>query len=152
MAQSYVRQPDSYTPQAAFIFEGVTGDVIGDFPSLMLRHGAAGYEIDRADVSLGTPSQALIVATATGFSDSYQHVIEEILTTDNEQGGTTNLLVRADIVYLEGLHGGAVFSVGSIAWCSALSYRNGNNDVSRITENVLRRFAAEDPLPGGSIA
>lgn len=152
VAQAYVRQPDSYTPQAAFIFEGVTGDVIGDFPSLMLRHGAAGYEIDRADVSLGTPSQALILATASGFSDSYQHVIEEILTTDNEQGGTTNPLVRADIVYLEGLHGGAVFSVGSIAWCSALSYRDGNNDVSRITENVLRRFAAEDALPGGAIA
>ena len=51
---------------AAFIFEGVKGDVIGDFPSLMLRHGAAGYEIDRADVALGTPPQALILATATG--------------------------------------------------------------------------------------
>jgi N,N-dimethylformamidase len=149
-ARPYIRQPDSYTPRAAFIFEGVSSDVIGDFPSLMLRHGAAGYEIDRADVALGTPSQALILATATGFSDSYQHVVEEILTTDNEQGGTTNPLVRADIVYFEGLHGGAVFSVGSIAWCSALSYNDGDNDVSRITENVLRRFAADDPLPGGT--
>ena len=64
--------------------------IIGDFPSLMLRHGAAGYEIDRADVALGTPSQALMLATATGFSDSYQHVVEEILSTDNERGGTTN--------------------------------------------------------------
>ena len=151
-ARPYIRQPDSYTPRAAFIFEGVSSDVIGDFPSLMLRHGAAGYEIDRADAALGTPPQALLLATATDFSDSYQHVVEEILSTDNEQGGTTNSLVRADIVYFDGLHGGAVFSVGSIAWCSALSFNDCDNDVSRITENVLRRFAADNPLPGGSTA
>ena len=35
---------------------------------------------------------------------------------------------------------------------AALSYNDGDNDVSRITENVLRRFIAEDPLPSGSIA
>jgi N,N-dimethylformamidase len=93
----------------------------------------------------------LILATATGFSDSYQHVVEEILSTDNEQGGTTNPLVRADIVYFEGPHGGAVFSVGSIAWCAALSYNDSDNDVSRITENVLRHFAEDDRLPGSLI-
>jgi N,N-dimethylformamidase len=146
-AQPYVRQPDSYSPRAAFIFEGVNGDVIGDFPSLMLRHGAAGYEIDRADVALGTPNHALILASATGFSDSYQHVVEEMLSTDDEQGGTNNPLVRADVVFFEGPNGGAVFSVGSIAWCSALSANDGDNDVSRITENVLRRFAADKLLP-----
>ena len=151
VARPYVRQPDSYTPQASFIFDGVKDGVIGDFRSLMLRHGAAGYEIDRADVALGTPSQALILATATGFSDSYQHVVEEILSTDNERGGTTNPLVRADIVYFEGPDGGAVFSVGSIAWCAVLSYNDGDNDVSRITENVLRHFAEDDRLPGSSI-
>jgi N,N-dimethylformamidase len=55
--------------------------------------------------------------------------------------------VRADIVYFEGPKGGAVFSVGSIAWLGALSYNDGNNNVSRITENVLRRFASPEPLP-----
>src|SRR4051812_3773636 len=148
VARPYVRQPDSYTPPAAFIFAGVTGDVIGDFPSLMLRHGAAGYEFDRADASLGTPPHALMLATAMGFSDSYQHVVEDILSPDNERGGTTSPLVRADIVNFEGPHGGAVFSVGSIAWCGALSYRDGDNNVSRITENVLRHFAEDDRLPG----
>jgi N,N-dimethylformamidase len=141
-ARPYVRQPDSYSPRAAFIFEGVTGEMIGDFPSLMLRHGAAGYEIDRADAALGTPPHALLLATATGFSDSYQHVVEEILSTDGEQGGTVNPDVRADMVFFEGPNGGAVFSVGSIAWCSALSYNDGDNDVSRVTENVLHRFMA----------
>jgi N,N-dimethylformamidase len=143
-SRPYVLQPDSDDPRAAFIFEGVSGETIGDFPSLMLRHGAAGYEIDRADFALGTPPHALIVATASGFSDSYQHVVEEILSTDGERGGTASPLVRADMVYFEGSNGGAVFSVGSIAWCGSLSYNNGDNDVSRVTENVLRRFMADE--------
>jgi N,N-dimethylformamidase len=145
-AQPYVRLSDSDDPRAAFIFAGVPNRTIGDFPSLMLRRGAGGYEIDRADTALGTPPHALILATATGFSDSYQHVIEELLSTDSEQGGTVNPLVRADMVFFEGPNGGAVFSVGSIAWTSSLSYNNGDNDVSRITENVLRRFAANEPF------
>lgn len=146
-AMPYVRQPDSDDPRAAFIFQGVADEVIGDFPSLMLRHGAAGYEIDRADPALGTPPHALVLATATGFSDSYQHVVEEILSTDGERGGTVSPLVRADMVYFEGPQGGAVFSVGSIAWLGALSYNDADNNVSRITENVLRRFASAEPLP-----
>ena len=145
-SRPYVRMPDSHDPRAAFIFEGVDGETIGDFPSLMLRHGAAGYEIDRADFALCTPPHALVLATAAGFSDSYQHVVEEILSTDGERGGTASPLVRADMVYFEGPNGGAVFSVGSIAWCGALSYNRGDNDVSRITENVLRRFMDDAPL------
>jgi N,N-dimethylformamidase len=146
-ARPYTRQPASYDPRAAFIFAGVSGETIGDFPSLMLRHGAAGYEIDRADAALGTPPHALVLATATGFSDSYQHVVEELKESDSQQGGTVSPLVRADMVYFEGQNGGAVFSVGSIAWCSALSFNEGDNDVSRITGNVLRRFATDESLP-----
>jgi N,N-dimethylformamidase len=46
------------------------------------------------------------------------------------------------MVYFEAPNGGAVFSVGSIAYCGALSRNGYDNNVSRITENVLRRFAA----------
>lgn len=145
-SRPYDRLPASDDPRAAFIFEGVPERVIGDSPSLMLRHGAAGYEIDRADVALGTPPHALVLASATGFSDSYQHVVEEVLSTDNERGGTQSPLVRADLVFFEGPRGGAVFSVGSIAWCGSLSYNGGENPVSRVTENVLRRFADPEPF------
>jgi N,N-dimethylformamidase len=51
------------------------------------------------------------------------------------------------MVYLEYPNGGGVFSTSSIAWCGSLSFNNYSNNVSRITENVLRRFAAEEPLP-----
>ena len=74
--------------------------------------GAAGFEVDRADAALGTPPHALVMATATGFSDVYQHVVEEVLLSDSKQGGTVNPLVKGDIVYFEGPKGGAVFSVG----------------------------------------
>ncbi|HEY7029761.1 MAG TPA: LamG domain-containing protein [Thermomicrobiales bacterium] len=158
-SRPYHRQPDSFDPRAAFIFEGIGDDeVIGDFPSLTLRHGAAGYEIDRAAPSLGTPPHALVVATATGFSDSYQHVIEECLMSTPHEGGTMQPLVRADVVYFEGPNGGAVFSTGSIAWCGCLSSNHYDNNVSRITDNVLRRFAGSwlgprpprPPNPGGT--
>ena len=50
------------------------------------------------------------------------------------------------MVFFETPRGGAVFSVGSIAWFGALSYNRFGNNVSRITENVLRRFASDQPL------
>ena len=49
------------------------------------------------------------------------------------------------MVFYEALHGGAVFSTSSIAWAGALSHNGYQNNVSRITENVIRRFL--DPAP-----
>jgi N,N-dimethylformamidase len=140
----YQRQPGSFDPRAAFIFAGIGKDeLIGDFPSLVLNHGAAGFELDRADIALGTPPHALILASSSGYSDSYQHVVEEVLISDSRQGGTVNPRVRADMVYFECPNGGAVFSTGSIAWCGSLSYNNYDNNVSRVTDNVLRRFVED---------
>ena len=63
--------------------------------------------------------------------------------SDSMQGGSTNPLVKGDMVYFEGPNNGAVFSVGSIAWCGSLSENDYMNNVSRITENVLKKFASE---------
>ena len=49
-------------------------------------------------------------------------------------------LVRADMVYFETANGGAVFSTGSITFCGSLSHNQYDNNISRIVENVLRRF------------
>ncbi len=68
-------------------------------------------------------------------------------TSDSRQGGTVNPLVKADLAFAEYPNGGAVFSTGSIAWSGALYFNNYTNNVSRITENVLRRFAADAPIP-----
>ena len=144
-SRPYFRQPDSANPRAAFIFEGVSDDEpIGDFGLVM--GGAGGYETDRADIGLGTPPHALVLATTTGFSDNYEPVIEEVLVPDSRHGDPSGSPVRGDMVFFEGPKGGAVFSTGSIAWCGSLSWNDYDNNVSRITENVLRRFDSSEPF------
>jgi N,N-dimethylformamidase len=44
------------------------------------------------------------------------------------------------MVFFETPSGGAVFSTSSIAYSGSLSDNNYENNISRITENVLRRF------------
>jgi N,N-dimethylformamidase len=146
----YHRLEGSYDPRAAFIFAGIGKDeVIGNFG--LKQGGAGGVEIDRAGYSMGTPPHALILASATGFSDHYQLIFEAESVGDysrgRRRGGSQNPLVRTDLVYFEGPDGGGVFSVGSIAWCGSLSHNNYSNNVSRIMKNVLGRFSSDTELP-----
>ena len=67
-------------------------------------------------------------------------VCEEILINAPGMCGGEHPLVRADMVFFETPSGGAVFSTSSISWAGSLSHNNYNNNVSRITENVLKRF------------
>ena len=55
--------------------------------------------------------------------------------------------MRADIVVHRRPEGGAVFSVGSIAWTGCLAADDAN-PVSRVTENALRELASERPFAG----
>ena len=55
--------------------------------------------------------------------------------------------VHADMVYFETPNNGAVFSVGSMCWCASLSHNGYDNNVSRITENVLDAFSNSIDLP-----
>jgi len=139
-ATGYERRPDSHDVRASFVFEGIgTDEVIGDFGRVM--GGAAGDELDRLDHILGTPPHALWLATSSGrHTDCYQYVVEDIKETEGGQGGTENPRVRADMVLFETPNGGAVFSVGSINWCGSLAHSNYENNVSRITNNVLETF------------
>ena len=131
-------------PEAAFIFAGIAGDAVIGADGLVLG-GAAGHELDRADRALGTPSHALVVATASGFTDAYQPFTEEVMIIDGKQGAATNPNMRADVVFFDLPGGGAVFSAGSMCWCACLSQDRYDNALARITGNVLRRF--RDPAP-----
>ncbi|MGQ4807601.1 N,N-dimethylformamidase beta subunit [Candidatus Entotheonellaceae bacterium PAL068K] len=140
----YKRTPESFSPRVAFIFAGI-GDTehIGDFG--LIGGGAAGWEVDRADASLGTPPHALVIARATNFSSVYHWVKEELTHTHSASTGDTCPFVRCDMVFYETPNGGAVFSTSSIAWAGALAHNGYANNVSRLTENVMRRFL--DPTP-----
>ena len=61
--------------------------------------GAAGIEIDRYDLALGTPPHARVLASSEPFTDNYPLVQEEIYFMTPGLGGTQNPWVRADLVY-----------------------------------------------------
>jgi N,N-dimethylformamidase len=71
---------------------------------------------------------------------------EELTHTHSAINGETCPLVRCDMVFYETPRGGAVFSTSSIAWAGALAHNDYDNNVSRITENVVRRFLDPKPL------
>jgi N,N-dimethylformamidase len=135
----YRRMPGSRDPRAAWIFEGVAGEGFGDYG--LSGEGAAGYELDRADPRLGTPADAIVIATSEHLPDGYVVVPEDLLShVLTWNGEPVRDLLRADMVYLERPGGGAVFSVGSITFCGSLSHNGYHNDISRIVDNVLKRF------------
>jgi N,N-dimethylformamidase len=141
--QWYERTEASFDPRAAFIFEGIAeDDRIGDFGIL---GGAAGLELDAADAALGTPAHALVLARSTGHSNVYLLTVEEMMSTHPSVDGLDNPLVRAELVFFETPSGGAVFATSSIAWSASLSHQRYNNNVARITGNVVHRFL--DPTP-----
>ena len=144
----YRRMPDSYHRSVAWMFEGVEGEVFGS-EGLGLG-GAAGIEIDRYDLTLGTPPHARILASSEPFTDNYPLVQEEIFFMTPGLGGTQHPFVRADVVYFTTPNHGAVFATGSIAWGSALPCRNFDNPISRLTKNVVDAFLKDGALPGAS--
>jgi N,N-dimethylformamidase len=140
----YRRKPESFDPRASFIFEGIGDDeLIGNFG--LIGGGAAGLELDRYDHALGTPPHALLLASSENHTATYLLVVEDILFNFLGTDGTQNELVRGDLVFFETPNGGAVFSVSSMAWAGSLFHNEYDNNVSHITENVLRRFL--DPTP-----
>ena len=141
----YQRTRDSFDPRAEFIFEGIGEDeIIGDFG--YLGDGASGSEIDAVDPLLGTPAHTLVVASSEGHSENTLIVPDEIGFHHVAMDGVQSPLVRADMTFFETPGGGAVFSVGSIAWGASLPHNGYDNNVSRISATVIGRFLSESPF------
>jgi N,N-dimethylformamidase len=139
----YRRTPASRNPRARFIFDGIEDEILGDFG--VAWGGAAGLELDAFNPSLGSPAWALVVASSEDHSNAFQLVNEEINVSFAGADGRFSPAVRADMVFYEHPGGGAVFSTGSIAYVGSLAHKGYDNNVSRLTLNVLRRFL--DPAP-----
>jgi N,N-dimethylformamidase len=128
----FVRQPASFESRHAFVFEGIGRDeVIGDFG---LNLGtAAGFEMDSVqewpwdDL---TPEPAVLARASHPWLFATARV---------------PVAPVADIALTAYPGGGAVFAAGSVTWTGSLSHNGYANNVSRITENVLRRFLAAPP-------
>lgn len=137
----YKRTSSSNDPRAEFIFDGLEGvDILGDFG--FFGGGAAGFELDRADVALGTPDHALVIAKSESHNNLYTGAHEELLKANPE--GADASKIHADMTFFETASGGAVFSTGSITFAGSLPYLNYNNNIAMLMSNVLRRFIAEE--------
>ena len=135
----YRRKPGGDDARAAWILEGVDEEILGNFG--LSAGGAAGFELDRADVRLGTPEHALVIASSENHQPSFIAVLEDQLNQRATYTGVPHQqLIRADIVYFKTPNGGAVFSVGSITFCGSLSHQNYDNNISKMIDNVLKRF------------
>lgn len=140
---SHYRQlPDARASRAAWILDGIrTDELIGGFG--LSGHGAAGFELDRADKRLGTPSHAVVLASSEGHEPEAPWVLvpeEQLTHITTWAGKPATELIRADLTFFETPNNGAVFSTGSITFCGSLLHNKGNNNVSRLIRNVLDRF------------
>jgi N,N-dimethylformamidase len=141
----YRRAPDADNPRAAFAFEGVPDEIIGDFG--LIGGGAAGIELDCINTALGSPPNMLRLASSENHTALVMLVNEEFGVVPTALGGDLNPRVKADLAFCETPSGGAIFATGSIAWCGSLSHNRYDNNVSRITANVLKRFLDPEPFP-----
>lgn len=140
VGSAYRRTAASHDDAYSWVFEGVRDELFGGFG--YSGGGAAGFELDRLDHRLGSPLNAVVLASSEGHERKDFIVVHEerlgVQTTIT--GETLEQLIRADMTYVEKNHGGAVFSVGSITYCGSLPHNGYHNDISRLTFNVLNRF------------
>jgi N,N-dimethylformamidase len=137
----YRIQPGARDPRVAFVMDGVNAEtILGNHGTQ--GGGAAGEELDRWDASLGSPHHALVIASSENHRPGMLRVKEELHMSIPHASDPN---VRADMTFFETPSGGAVFSTGSISYAGALATFGYDNDIARLTGNVLRRFL--DPTP-----
>ena len=137
----YRRTKASFTEKLAWIFDGISDEIIGDFG--YSGGGAAGYELDRAESRLGTPENAVVIAVSENHPDHFMLPPEQWLThVKTWSGPPKEELIRADMLYFTVPGGGQVFSTGSITFTGSLPWNGFDNNISRLLLNVLDRFTA----------
>ena len=140
-AVPFVRTKASDDDRVAFAFDGVKERTLGE-AGLHLG-AAAGWEVDCSDPAAGTPPHAVVLAEAMLPPHDYAAFMDT--ATSSSLATADPDALRAEVVFFETNGGGAVFSVGSIAYAACLSEDRYANALSRLTANVLERFM--DPQP-----
>ncbi len=127
---AFERTEAARDPRYRFVFDGLEDDEpIGGFGAGV---GGAGYEMDAVfPEPLPGIESAVLLARATHPTFYGPRRVP--------------LTPAADLAFRETGSGGAVFAAGSVTWTALLSHAGGRNSVSRVTENVLRRFVSTPP-------
>jgi N,N-dimethylformamidase len=130
LARPFERLPASTRPEVAFVFEGIESETIG-------AHGPHGgvvfQEWDNAYGSTATIAP-LVLARSSSHSVATRWF------------GAVKRRNHADMTFTSNEAGGAIFSASSMGWALALQSNGGENDVARITSNVIRRFLRPEPF------
>ncbi|TDG03333.1 N,N-dimethylformamidase large subunit [Paraburkholderia guartelaensis] len=122
------------------LLKDISGPLFGGYG--LSGGGAAGFELDSTEPADGTPAGVTILARSEGHSAAFGPALDALLShTTTRARKTPDTLIRSEIIYYETGYGGAVFSVGSITFCGALSHNDYRNDVSTLLRNVLVRFS-----------
>ncbi len=132
-------------PRVAFMTQGLTvqhGEAFGT--SGFMGGGAAGFELDSVNPKYGTPPHALVVAKGIVIHPDYGPVNEDMLI--HRHPLPQEDWSCADMTFFETAAGGAVFSVGSMTYVGSLLADGGDSILSRLTANVVRRFADPEPF------
>ena len=58
-------------------------------------------------------------------------------------GGTENEKIQSNIAIHQNKNFGGFFSVGSIAWAGSMAWNKYDNEISKITFNVLKSFISK---------
>ncbi|WP_324754059.1 N,N-dimethylformamidase beta subunit family domain-containing protein [Roseovarius sp. Pro17] len=145
-ASPYRKMPDAWHRTVSWITAGIEGEIIGD--EGLAYGGAAGIEVDRYDLSLGTPPHTKLIAASGGHSDNYVLVTEELLYAYAGLVGSLDYRIRADVTFFTAPNNGAVFSTGSIGYGQALPASNFDNSAAKMLANVVDAFIKDGPLPG----
>jgi N,N-dimethylformamidase len=128
----YRIRDDARHSWGAFALRDVAGELIGTIG----RFGgaAAGQEIDRHDVRLGSSRDAVVLASSQGLHDAATlRTLEELLS---HEPYAPDPKVRADLTLTPVDGGGVVFATGSMAWVGALD----DPSVTQVMRNVIDRF------------
>lgn len=135
----YRINPEALASDGAGLLAGIKGPEFGDYG---LNGGAsAGFELDRADPELGTSPAAIILASSVDHDAGFTPPPEDILAPGvSKTGEPVDRLIRSDILWYPTQWGGQVFSAGSIFFCGSLPVQGGDNDISRLLNNVLTRM------------
>ena len=129
-------------PAVSWILEGVEADTVGG--EGFSGNGAAGFELDRVDRRQGPPEGIVVIATSENHPPEAPWVVvpeEQLTHITTITGESHKALIRADMSWFACPGGGEVFSVGSITFCGALPVNGFDNPVSRLLDNVVRRFS-----------
>ena len=134
----YRRTKQSYLKEVKFIFDKVDDEILGDFG--LIGGGAAGLELDRYDQIPKGPKNCYVLATSENHSDLYLGVTEEIGVNMPNQSGSQNPNVKADLIYFQKKSGSKKFCNWIYCMVRLSSFNNYENNISKITSNVLNNF------------